>query len=81
MRAKNGLLPFKPRIGRAPAWAQEQREWAAETQAFDKHRFPTKRFKGNALLEAGSLGLGIDERVVALGDFNGDQLCVNRVLL
>ena len=45
MRAKNGLLPFKPRIGRAPAWAQEQREWAAETQAFDKHRFPTKRFK------------------------------------
>ena len=31
-------------------------------------------------MEAGSLGLGIDERVVALGDFNGDQLCAKRVL-
>ena len=35
--------------------------------------FPTKRFAGNAFLEAGSLGLG-DGRVAALGDFNGDQL-------
>ena len=38
--------------------------------------FPPKRFKGNALLGAGSLGLDTDGRVVALGDFNGDQLCV-----
>jgi len=37
---------------------------------------PPKRFKGNALLNAGSLGLDTDGRVVALGDFNGDQLCV-----
>lgn len=35
--------------------------------------FPPKRFKGNALLRAGSLGLDTDGRVVALGDFNGDQ--------
>lgn len=35
--------------------------------------FPPKRFKGNALLGAGSLGLDTDGRVVALGDFNGDQ--------
>ena len=38
--------------------------------------FPPKRFKGNALLGAGVLGLNTDGRVVALGDFNGDQLCV-----
>ena len=38
--------------------------------------FPPKRFKGNALLGAGSLGLDTDGRVVALGDFNGDQLYV-----
>ncbi|KAH8114092.1 hypothetical protein DFH11DRAFT_1595734 [Phellopilus nigrolimitatus] len=35
--------------------------------------FPPKRFTGNALLEAGSLGLGNDERAIAFGDFNGDQ--------
>ncbi|THH05309.1 hypothetical protein EW145_g4893 [Phellinidium pouzarii] len=35
--------------------------------------FPPKRFIGNALLDAGSLGLGNDERAVAFGDFNGDQ--------
>ena len=34
--------------------------------------FTPKRFKGNALLSAGSLGLGNDERVVAFGDFDGD---------
>lgn len=39
--------------------------------------FPPKRFKGNALLNAGSLGLDTDGRVVALGDFNGDQLYVS----
>jgi len=43
--------------------------------------FPPKRFKGNALLSAGSLGLETDGRVVALGDFNGDQLCVCLVYL
>ena len=34
--------------------------------------FPPKRFKANALVDAGSLGLG--GRVIAFGDFNGDQL-------
>ncbi|TFK59480.1 hypothetical protein BDN72DRAFT_780663 [Pluteus cervinus] len=33
--------------------------------------FPPKRFTGNALIDAGSLG--IDSRVIAFGDFNGDQ--------
>lgn len=32
-----------------------------------------KRFRGNSLLGAGSLGLPSDGRVVAFGDFNGDQ--------
>ncbi|KAI0263708.1 hypothetical protein BC834DRAFT_971087 [Gloeopeniophorella convolvens] len=36
--------------------------------------FPPKRFAGNALVGAGSLGLNDgDGRVVAFGDFNGDQ--------
>ncbi|KAI5117253.1 hypothetical protein M0805_006416 [Coniferiporia weirii] len=35
--------------------------------------FPPKRFTRNALLDAGSLGLGDDERAIAFGDFNGDQ--------
>jgi hypothetical protein len=38
--------------------------------------FPEKHFKGNALLGAGSLGLDPESRVVAFGDFNGDQLYV-----
>jgi integrin alpha FG-GAP repeat containing protein 1 len=39
--------------------------------------FPPKRFSGNALLSAGSLGLDDnDSRVIAFGDFNGDHLCV-----
>ncbi|KAI9000854.1 Zn-dependent exopeptidase [Trametes punicea] len=53
---KSGLLPFKPRIGRAPAWAKEQREHElleadadadAGAAAFGgkKHRFPVKKFK------------------------------------
>ncbi|CDO76560.1 hypothetical protein BN946_scf184982.g19 [Trametes cinnabarina] len=37
---KSGLLPFKPRVGRAPAWAKEQHEPAVR-----KERFPMKRFK------------------------------------
>ena len=36
--------------------------------------FPPKRFNGNALLTAGSMGVDDDGRVVAFGDFNGDQL-------
>lgn len=36
--------------------------------------FPPKRFTGNALLNAGTMGLNEDGRVVAFGDFNGDQL-------
>ena len=39
--------------------------------------FPHKRFAGNALIGAGSLGLDDDGRVVAFGDFNGDQLYSN----
>ncbi|TBU46619.1 Zn-dependent exopeptidase [Dichomitus squalens] len=44
---KNGLLPFKPRVGHAPAVAQEQREQAMgeELYALDKKRFPSKKFK------------------------------------
>lgn len=38
--------------------------------------FPPKRFSGNSLIDAGSLGLSGEGRVVAFGDFNGDQLCV-----
>lgn len=38
--------------------------------------FSPKRFTGNALVAAGSMGLDSDQRVVAFGDFNGDQLCV-----
>lgn len=36
--------------------------------------FTIQRFKGNALIEAGTLGLESNARVVAFGDFNGDQL-------
>ncbi|KAH9961067.1 hypothetical protein BC827DRAFT_354011 [Russula dissimulans] len=36
--------------------------------------FPPKRFSGNALVSAGSLGLNAgDDRVIAFGDFNGDH--------
>ncbi|KAI0303281.1 hypothetical protein B0F90DRAFT_1709692 [Multifurca ochricompacta] len=36
--------------------------------------FPPKRFSGNALIRAGSLGLDDgDGRVIAFGDFNGDH--------
>lgn len=38
--------------------------------------FPPKRFTGNSLVGAGSMGLDNDNRVVAFGDFNADQLCV-----
>ena len=34
--------------------------------------FSPKRFSGNSLIDAGSLGLTA-ERAVAFGDFNGDQ--------
>jgi len=43
--------------------------------------FPTKRFTGNSLIDAGSLGLKGDGRIVAFGDFNGDQLYVPMLLL
>ncbi|KDQ59682.1 hypothetical protein JAAARDRAFT_33256 [Jaapia argillacea MUCL 33604] len=35
--------------------------------------FPPKRFKGNALIGAGSMGVDVEGRVIAFGDFNGDQ--------
>lgn len=36
--------------------------------------FPPKRFSGNALFSAGSMGVEPDTTVIAFGDFNGDQL-------
>ena len=39
--------------------------------------FSPKRFTGNALIDAGSMGLDGSERVIAFGDFNGDQLSVS----
>lgn len=37
--------------------------------------FSQKRFKANALIEAGSLGLqDVNGRIAAFGDFGGDQL-------
>ena len=38
--------------------------------------FPPKRFSGNSLLKAGAMGVDSSDRVIAFGDFNGDQLCV-----
>ena len=38
--------------------------------------FPPKRFRKNSLIDAGALGLSGDGRVIAFGDFNGDQLWV-----
>ncbi|KAJ6515434.1 hypothetical protein C8R45DRAFT_956505 [Mycena sanguinolenta] len=35
--------------------------------------FPPKRFSGNSLVDAGSLGITVQGRVIAFGDFNGDQ--------
>ena len=43
--------------------------------------FPPKRFTGNALIDAGSMGLDGSGRVIAFGDFNGDQLSVIPVFL
>jgi hypothetical protein len=36
--------------------------------------FPTKRFSANAFVDAGTLGLEDAGRIVAFGDFDGDQL-------
>jgi integrin alpha FG-GAP repeat containing protein 1 len=36
--------------------------------------FPPKRFSGNSLVDAGSMGINVQGRVIAFGDFNGDQL-------
>lgn len=36
--------------------------------------FPKKRFTGTRLVDAGTLGLTGDRRIVAFGDFSGDQL-------
>jgi integrin alpha FG-GAP repeat containing protein 1 len=35
--------------------------------------FKPKRFRGNSLIQAGSMGVDANSRVVAFGDFNGDQ--------
>lgn len=44
--------------------------------AFDLWPFKPKRFSGTALVGAGSLGLSDNERILAFGDFNGDQLYI-----
>jgi hypothetical protein len=36
--------------------------------------FPSKRFPGDKLVGIGSIGIDASERIVAFGDFNGDQL-------
>ena len=43
--------------------------------------FPPKRFAGNSLIVAGSMGLDEDGRVVAFGDFDGNQLYVFLLIL
>ncbi|KAJ7063605.1 hypothetical protein C8F01DRAFT_1133673 [Mycena amicta] len=35
--------------------------------------FPPKRFSGNSLVDAGSMGINAQGRILAFGDFNGDQ--------
>ncbi|KAJ6620330.1 hypothetical protein B0H10DRAFT_2163572 [Mycena sp. CBHHK59/15] len=35
--------------------------------------FPPKRFSGNSLVDAGSMGINVQGRVIAFGDFDGDQ--------
>lgn len=45
--------------------------------AFAIWPFPPKRFTGNSLIDAGSMGLNSEGRVIAFGDFNGDQLYVH----
>lgn len=42
--------------------------------------FPAKRFTKNALIDTGSLGLPQQSRILAFGDFNGDQLYELRAL-
>ena len=41
--------------------------------------FPPKRFSGNSMLSAGAMGVDSNDRVIAFGDFNGDQLYVYRM--
>ena len=43
--------------------------------------FPSKRFTANAFVDAQTLGLDDIGRIVAFGDFDGDQLSVNSGLL
>jgi integrin alpha FG-GAP repeat containing protein 1 len=43
--------------------------------------FPAKRFTGNSLIDAGTMGLSGDNRVVAFGDFNGDQSYAHYLLI
>lgn len=48
--------------------------WSLVVPTFALWPFPPKRFTGNSLIAAGSMGLDGDVRVAAFGDFNGDQL-------
>ncbi|KAJ3731690.1 hypothetical protein DFJ43DRAFT_1132384 [Lentinula guzmanii] len=54
---------------------------ALTTTSYAVWPFEPKRFSGNSLLAAGSMGLTDPGRIVAFGDFNGDQLRVSYVLM
>jgi hypothetical protein len=43
--------------------------------------FPSKRFSANAFVDAGTLGLEDAGRIVAFGDFDGDQLSASLQLI
>lgn len=46
------------------------------SQALALWPFGPKRFTGNSLVDAGLAGVDVNQRVIAFGDFNGDQLSV-----
>lgn len=59
-------------LGRQVAFVSSVLLFASTAQSI--WPFPPKRFTGNKLMGAGSMGLDDDGRVVAFGDFNADQL-------
>jgi len=42
--------------------------------------FPSKRFPQDSLVGTGAMGIDDGQRIVAFGDFNGDQLCASAVV-
>ncbi len=59
--------------------------WLISSVLLETHAiwpFPSETFTvADTLTDGGALGLGDDDRVIALGDFNGDQLCILLCLL